>query len=61
MSAGTERVTGSRRGLFAFLSSDYSYTQLIVHNKTHLKLEQKSANKNGKVIDFMWIIKHNVY
>ncbi|RZF35570.1 hypothetical protein LSTR_LSTR005098 [Laodelphax striatellus] len=43
----------------AFRSSDYGYARLKVHNKTHLHLEQVSDDKDGQVIDQIWLIKHS--
>ncbi|KAL8619772.1 hypothetical protein ACOMHN_025858 [Nucella lapillus] len=41
----------------AFRSVDYGYTRMTVHNNTHLYLEQVSDDKDGKVIDRMWLKK----
>ncbi|XP_011874902.1 PREDICTED: iron/zinc purple acid phosphatase-like protein isoform X2 [Vollenhovia emeryi] len=41
----------------AFHSSDYGYTRMKVFNKTHLYLEQVSDDKDGAVIDRVWLVK----
>ncbi|XP_033103995.1 acid phosphatase type 7-like isoform X2 [Anneissia japonica] len=40
-----------------FRSQDYGYTRMTITNRTHLYLEQVSDDKNGKIIDDIWIIK----
>ena len=40
-------------------SSDYGYTKMFVSNSTHLRLQQISADQDGKVIDEIWIIQDN--
>lgn len=41
----------------AFRTSDYGYTRMKVHNKTHIYFEQVSDDKLGEVIDSFWVIK----
>lgn len=41
----------------AFRTSDYGYTRLQVHNATHLYFEQVSDDKDGEIIDSVWLIK----
>ncbi|KAJ7374236.1 hypothetical protein OS493_007313 [Desmophyllum pertusum] len=41
----------------AFRSTDYGYTRMTIHNKTHLYMEQVSVDKGGEVIDKMMLIK----
>ena len=43
--------------------SDYGYTKMIVHNATHLSMEQISAVQEGKVVDQFTIKKstHGAY
>ncbi|CAH2239630.1 jg3200 [Pararge aegeria aegeria] len=41
----------------AFRSSDYGYTRLAAHNRTHLYLEQVDVDLKGQVIDSLWIVK----
>lgn len=41
----------------AFRSTDYGYTRMKVHNKTHIYFEQVSDDKLGAVIDSFWVIK----
>ncbi|KAH0631617.1 hypothetical protein JD844_006038 [Phrynosoma platyrhinos] len=36
---------------------DYGYTRMQIFNRTHLWLEQVSDDKNGKVVDGIWLIK----
>ncbi|XP_014257303.1 acid phosphatase type 7-like isoform X2 [Cimex lectularius] len=47
----------------AFRSSDYGFTRLKIYNRTHLHIQQISVDKNGDVIDDIWIIKdsHDPY
>lgn len=41
----------------AFRSDDYGYTRMTIHNSTHLYMEQVSDDKDGKIIDRIWIKK----
>jgi len=41
----------------AFRSSDYGYSRMTIHNKTHLYFEQVSDIQKGAVIDRIWIRK----
>ncbi|XP_037073607.1 acid phosphatase type 7-like [Pollicipes pollicipes] len=41
----------------AVRSSDYGYTRLTVANGSHLFIEQVSDDKDGAVIDSLWIRK----
>lgn len=41
----------------AFRTSDYGYTRLQVFNATHLYFEQVSDDKDGAIIDSVWLIK----
>ncbi|KAF5302288.1 hypothetical protein FQA39_LY10327 [Lamprigera yunnana] len=41
----------------AFQSKDYGYTRMKAFNSTHLYFEQVSDNKDGAVIDSLWVIK----
>ncbi|CAH1261774.1 ACP7 [Branchiostoma lanceolatum] len=41
----------------ALRNSDYGYTRFKLHNSTHLYLEQVSDDKDGQVIDSIWVIK----
>ncbi|XP_076463658.1 acid phosphatase type 7-like isoform X2 [Babylonia areolata] len=47
----------------AFRSDDYGYTRMTIHNSTHLYMEQVSDNKDGKILDSLWIkkAKHGPY
>ncbi|KAJ8719862.1 hypothetical protein PYW08_012037 [Mythimna loreyi] len=42
----------------AFRSSDYGYTRLVAHNKTHIYMEQINVEQKGQVIDSLWLIKN---
>eukprot|EP00088_Acartia_fossae_P052903 TRINITY_DN5998_c0_g1_i1.p1 TRINITY_DN5998_c0_g1~~TRINITY_DN5998_c0_g1_i1.p1 ORF type:complete len:500 (-),score=78.08 TRINITY_DN5998_c0_g1_i1:680-2179(-) len=42
----------------AFRSADYGFTVMQVANRTHLHLQQLSAEKDLQVIDEFWLIKH---
>lgn len=41
----------------AFHSQDYGYTQMFVHNSTHIQFKQISVDKAGEVIDDFFVIK----
>ncbi|XP_005177289.2 acid phosphatase type 7 isoform X2 [Musca domestica] len=41
----------------AFHSQDFGYTRFKVFNETHIYFEQVSDDKNGEVIDRIWIVK----
>ncbi|CAG2180983.1 unnamed protein product, partial [Oppiella nova] len=41
----------------AFRSTDYGYTRMTVHNKTHVSLEQVSDDQKGKIIDRFVVVK----
>ncbi|KDR23015.1 acid phosphatase type 7-like [Zootermopsis nevadensis] len=43
----------------AFRSTDYGYMRMRIFNKTHLYVEQISVDKEGEVIDHVWIVKNN--
>lgn len=36
---------------------DYGYTRFKAENKTHIHFEQVSVDKNGSLIDSLWIVK----
>ena len=38
---------------------DYGYSRLYLLNKTHLCLQQVSDDKNGEIIDEMWLVQEN--
>ncbi|XP_014275552.1 acid phosphatase type 7 [Halyomorpha halys] len=40
----------------AFRSTEYGFTQIHLHNKTHINVQQITANK--EVIDDLWIVKN---
>ncbi len=59
-SAGCQEIHddfGPRTDLSAFRSTDYGYTRMKVFNSSHIYLEQVSDDKNGKIIDRIWLIK----
>ncbi|XP_073248091.1 acid phosphatase type 7-like [Porites lutea] len=41
----------------AYRSEDYGYTRMTIFNETHLFMDQVSVDKEGEVIDKVWIIK----
>jgi len=41
----------------AFRSVEYGYMRLRIHNATHLYAEQVAVDKEGEVIDHVWIIR----
>ncbi|KAJ0175919.1 hypothetical protein K1T71_008093 [Dendrolimus kikuchii] len=41
----------------AFRSQDYGFTRFKAYNKTHINMEQVSADLDGEVIDKIWLIK----
>ncbi|XP_041981371.1 acid phosphatase type 7 isoform X3 [Aricia agestis] len=41
----------------AFRSSDYGYTRMFAHNRTHIHFQQVDVNLKGEIIDDFWIIK----
>lgn len=43
----------------AYRSEDYGYTRMTIFNETHLFMDQVSADKEGEVIDKVWIIKES--
>jgi len=47
----------------AFRSTDYGFTEMTVHNKSHVHIQQISTDQGGKVIDQLWIVKnkHGAY
>ncbi|XP_015904511.1 acid phosphatase type 7 [Parasteatoda tepidariorum] len=54
---GTSNFRGVRQPWSAFGSTEKSYTRLIPYNRSHLFLQQVSAEKKGKIIDSLFIIK----
>lgn len=52
-------LTKSNKILYLFFQ-DYGYTRMKATNKTHIHFEQVSVDKNGQLIDSLWIVKdHN--
>ncbi|GAU99383.1 hypothetical protein RvY_10399 [Ramazzottius varieornatus] len=41
----------------AFHTTDYGFTRMTVHNRTHLQFEQVSDDKNYVVVDSVWVKK----
>ncbi|PNF29564.1 Acid phosphatase type 7 [Cryptotermes secundus] len=62
-SAGCKEDTSPFRGDLpywsAFRSTDYGYMRMRIFNKTHLYMEQISVDKEGEVIDHIWLIKNS--
>lgn len=56
---GREKFIPKRPYWSAFRSSDYGYTRMKAFNTTHLYMEQVSDDKEGAVIDSVWLIKDN--
>lgn len=54
---GREKFVPHKPYWSSFRSSDYGYTRMTAHNKTHLYVEQVSDDKEGEVIDRVWLIK----
>lgn len=54
---GREKFVPDRPYWSAFRSSDYGYTRMKAFNKTHLYLEQVSDDKDGAVLDQLWLVK----
>lgn len=54
---GREQFIPNRPEWSAFRSSDYGYTRMKAFNKTHLYLEQVSDDKEGAVLDQLWLVK----
>jgi len=54
---GREEFVPDRPEWSAFRSSDYGYTRMKAFNKTHLYLEQVSDDKDGAVLDQLWLVK----
>ncbi|KAK7074236.1 hypothetical protein SK128_015058 [Halocaridina rubra] len=52
-----DNFTPTQPSWSAFRSIDYGYTRLVAHNNTHLYIEQVSDDKDGTVIDKVWIIR----
>ena len=43
----------------AFRSTDYGYSRFYFANSTHMRVQQVSAEKNGTVIDEVWIVQNS--
>ncbi|GIY82640.1 acid phosphatase type 7 [Caerostris darwini] len=54
---GSSNFRGSRQPWSAFGTTEKGYTRLVPYNKTHLFLQQVSAEKKGKIIDSLFIVK----
>lgn len=55
-----EGQTKFRKGLTewsAFRTDDYGWTNMIVVNGTHMHLQEVSIDKNGEIIDDVWLVK----
>ncbi|XP_046431137.1 acid phosphatase type 7 isoform X1 [Neodiprion virginianus] len=58
---GKEKFIPNRPDWSAYRSSDYGYTRLKAFNTTHLYLEQVSDDKQGAVLDQLWLIKDDLW
>ncbi|XP_015606629.1 acid phosphatase type 7 isoform X2 [Cephus cinctus] len=56
---GRENFTYVQPPWSAFRNADYGYTRMKAFNQTHLYLEQVSDDKEGAVLDQLWLIKDN--
>ncbi|KAJ8687861.1 hypothetical protein QAD02_023656 [Eretmocerus hayati] len=56
---GREKFIPHKPYWSSFRSSDYGFTRMKAYNRTHLYIEQVSDDKDGEVIDFVWLIKEN--
>jgi acid phosphatase type 7 len=47
----------------AFHSQDYGFTRFTAFNASHIYFEQVSVDKDGEIIDKLWVVKdqHGVY
>ena len=43
----------------AFRSTDYGYSRFYFANSTHVRVQQVSAEKNGTVIDEIWVVQNS--
>jgi len=41
----------------AYRNSDYGYSRMTIHSKTHISIEQVSVDKAGEVVDKMTLVK----
>jgi hypothetical protein len=48
---------GPLKNFTAFRADDYGYTRMQIFNSSHLYFEQVSDDKDGKVIDSVWVVK----
>ncbi|CAL1278325.1 unnamed protein product [Larinioides sclopetarius] len=54
---GSSNFRGARQPWSAFGTTEKGYTRLVPYNRTHLFLQQVSAEKKGKIIDSLFIVK----
>ena len=57
---GREKFVPQRPEWSAYRSSDYGYTRMKAYNLTHLYLEQVSDDKEGAVLDQVWLVKDDI-
>ncbi|KAF3424050.1 hypothetical protein E2986_02161 [Frieseomelitta varia] len=57
---GREKFVPHKPEWSAYRSSDYGYTRMKAYNRTHLYLEQVSDDKEGAILDHVWLTKDNV-
>ncbi|XP_076291196.1 acid phosphatase type 7 [Lasioglossum baleicum] len=58
---GREKFVPHKPEWSAYRSSDYGYTRMKAYNRTHLYLEQVSDDKDGAVLDQVWLIKDEIF
>ncbi|XP_031850266.1 acid phosphatase type 7 [Nomia melanderi] len=58
---GREKFVPHKPEWSAYRSSDYGYTRMKAYNRTHLYLEQVSDDKDGAILDQVWIIKDDIF
>lgn len=56
---GREKFVPHKPVWSAYRNSDYGYTRMKAYNRTHLYLEQVSDDKEGAVLDHVWLTKDN--
>ena len=37
-------------------AKDYGFVRLVAHNATHLEIAQVSDDRDGEIIDYLWIV-----
>ncbi|XP_063624901.1 acid phosphatase type 7-like [Cydia splendana] len=57
---GQDPFTGTHPPWSAFRTDDFGYTRMVVHNHSHIYIEQTSVERNGDVVDSFWLVKHKL-